>query len=532
MYKAFIIDDEQIVRMGLKTIVDWKAANMYVAYEASNGLQALKIMEQDNFSCDIIFTDIKMPSMDGLELLKKIREKNQIIPIIVLSGYNDYELVRQAFVLGATDYILKTDLKSETVLSVIKKSFHKNSGPIKNSGAVNKKDVIFELLFEDNIDKKRVESANLPLSIKNLAVCFLVIDNYSAVLNKNFNTNSLEKSVCLCIEEALTLRDNGVFVSVSPSEYVIILSFPDFSENAAIPEKIKLILENIKNNLHSYLNIEVSCGISDICNGFENIGTMYTQALHNSKLRLILGKNRLIFNNSLYSITDNQPIDTGYISSEIITAMKNSDKSIVDSELISIFNKLKSIGFTDIEQIYYEYIKILFAIMNLLNNESIDTTMLFGKELDFYNIIKRFETIDEINIWFTNFVGWSFDALLKKRNIYVDDIEKAKEYIDKNYMKNISLSTTSRSVNLSKNYFSRLFSEKTGKSFIEYLTEIRINKAKELILTTNLRMYEISEIVGYPNIEHFSRIFKISTGYSPAKFKAKYNALSSFNDMK
>jgi two-component system response regulator YesN len=205
---------------------------------------------------------------------------------------------------------------------------------------------------------------------------------------------------------------------------------------------------------------------------------------------------------------------------QFLLALKENDPRRVFMELEAIFDKIRSFDVLKIEETYPYYMEILFLIINFLNELGEESNEVFERETDFYTTISRFETVFEINNWIKNLVGAMLHYLQEKASIRLHRaVVRACQFVKDNYQEEITLPMIGEFVGLSESHFSRLFAKEMGENFIDYLTKIRITKAKELFVTTNLKVYEIAEKVGYTSAEHFSRIFKRYTGESPSNYK-------------
>jgi two-component system, response regulator YesN len=167
------------------------------------------------------------------------------------------------------------------------------------------------------------------------------------------------------------------------------------------------------------------------------------------------------------------------------------------------------------------YIKAVFILMEYLNYHNIEIPDIFGSEISFYSEINSFETLNELSVWIRNKVKKIFEYLFNtKMHIYSRAVYKSVKYIKQNYSdKKLCLKILSDFTGLNRSHLSFMFSKEVGISFKDYLIKYRINRAKEYLRNTNYKIYEICEKVGYGNVEHFSRIFKKITGFSPKKFK-------------
>jgi len=530
-----VVDDEPIVRLAIKSLVEWDDYGFDLTYEASNGKQALKILDKNNKNVDIVITDINMPVMDGLELIAELVQLQDAPEIIVLSAYNDYNLVRKAFKLGVKDYILKTEMNPDGLLALLEEIKSrmlrgKNAGDKGLSSArlaessYYREELLRKLVHGSIATEQEVyfKTSDLRLSMYNLVVCFLWVDEYQLVVER-YGSNSLSAFITSthnAIVQVLGEAGVGEALAMSPHEYVILLSFESMSVSA-IRNKINEILSKIRHALSNYVSINVSIGVSDIRNGFENINSLYNQAERNARLRFVFGKGRTIFPEDALSINDSGNESLIGKEGPFVAALRAQDEVRVMAELDKLLEKIMGIKCSKIEKYYGCYMEILFTLIKFLDDAGEDIVEVFGKDVDFYEKIIRFETREEINIWIRNITSWVANYMNEKKDAKLNRaIAKAKEFIKANYNNNITLKMVSDYVGLSESHFSYSFTKNAGMTFTDFLTLVRIDAAKKLMSTSNKKIYEIASDVGYASVEHFSRIFKKVTGQSPNSYKS------------
>lgn len=534
MYKVMVVDDEPLVRLAVKSLVNWETHGFILELEASNGKQAMKMLEE-NPDTDIIITDINMPVMDGLELIEKVIAKGWKTEIIVLSAYNDYAWVRTAFKLGVNDYILKTEMEPEGILHILKGMAEKIENKKCSSNAAHigytnrdiryQREIILKSLLEQEdiqFIQEEIWDMGLRINGKNMAVCYLWIDDYQTV-QERYNSNTLKpftQSVCNSINQVLTDTNVGEVLCLSPQEYIMFLCFDDLSlkQNR---DKISDVLGRVKHSLINYVNISASIGVSDVRYGLSNIKQLFLQAKENARLRFIFGKNKIIFPEDADRITKGETESLIGKEAGFLNALRAADIEKVQFELEKLLDVISHCPCNKIEKIYSNYMELIFITISFLNEIGKDVEEVFGKEIDFYEKIVKFETQEEINRWIRNIITWVVNFLQENKSMKVSrTIACAREFIRSNYSNdNLTLKLVSDYVQLSESHFSSTFTKEMGQTFIDYLTKVRIEKAKELIATTNLKIYEICEKVGYTNTEHFSRIFKRIVGSSPKDYK-------------
>lgn len=416
MYKVLIVDDEPIVGIMLKSLINWAEFGIDAVFEAENGKQALALMEKQP-DIDIVLTDISMPVMDGLQLIEEIKRRKWTPEIVVLSAYEDYKLVRSAFKFGVIDYMLKTDIDApkvkELMTNVISRLQEngKHAQARETGKAVAARErILKKLLLEPWEDSLAAEVQHLNLGGEWFLACCLLVDDYPDVQARyeGHGAELFAQSVFSAITQVLEKASAGEALCFSPDHYALVLSGKDDAYNKA---KIIQLLQAIKTNLSLYVNIGVTIGVSDTASSCAALHPLYIQAEQSASLRSALGNQQIIF---------------------------PQDAERLDKQ-----------------------------------------TLHMGCAM-----------------------------------------QRAVAFIHENYKdENMSVWMVSHYLGLSENHFSTQFRKEIGKNFLHYLTELRMAEAKRLLQTTNLKIYEICECVGYSNVEHFSRLFKKETGQSPNAFR-------------
>lgn len=532
MQKVMVVDDEPIVRLALKSLVNWENHGFDLCFEAANGKQALDIYNK-NPGINIIITDINMPVMDGLELISSINEKKDGCSIIVLSAYDDYSLVREAFKLGVMDYILKTDMDPDNILkilaSVVLRASHakedaKDKYDRTADTGILKEEFIRSLIEQEEITDPEGNALKLKVQFgkNNILACCLLMDDYLTVIERyrEHGLKVFSTSVLNAIRQILNEVRTGEVLSISPQEYLVLFSFENINVVQARERAVE-ILGKIKYSLRNYINVNITVGVSSMKSGYSSIKELYREAGDNARLKFFFGKGRVIFPENAQSLTNND-IST-IIGKETLfsLALKEINKEMALEELGGILELIKNSNCANIDKSYACYMEIIYILINYLKERNEDIESVLGDNINFYNTITRFETQEDINDWIKNLVATTVDYIVEKKDIRVNrTIIRVQEFVRENYNKDITLKAASECVGLSESHLSYIFAKMTGETFTDYLTRVRIEKAKELLEKTNLKVYEVSVSVGYANAEHFSRVFKKITGFSPNSYKS------------
>lgn len=531
MVNILLVEDEQIVRVAMKALMDWSAHGFCIAYEARHGKQALEIIAEQK-DIDIVMTDINMPVMDGITLIEHIVRLPISPKIIVLSAYDDYKLVRQAFRLGIYDYILKTEMVPDQVLKLLQSVVmdRKKDEPSARTYTLYDKSIFLKGLIDNQIMgniHEKVKSYELRLTPCHLMVCYIWIDNYATIMERyqNNSIKAFSHSVLEIIHEVLEHVGVGEVMLIDADAYGVLISHQSNSRLEQ-HEQVDEILKKIRHRLLRYMNVEISVGISTLGTDYEALSRLYEEAKHHAKRRYILGKGKNIYPDDMHCMMDESRYNVLESKAPLLMAIREHNKDTLLREMDKLFQLINSYTSKTIEEIQSIYIEIIYMIIYTLKEEIHEDHNIFEHNTNFYSMIRNFDTQAEMSNWMKNLVGNMMDYLLNHDNNRGNStILRAYAYMEKHYMKKLTLYQVSSYLELSEGYLSKLFTQETGKSFVRHLTDLRIHKAKGLLTGTNMKVYEICEAVGYENVEHFSRVFKKIVGSSPKQYKRSGNVI-------
>lgn len=376
MINLLIVEDEALVRTSVQSFMDWESEGFSFIGAAADGQEGLDFLKEHP-DTDIILLDIQMPVMDGISMMKELKRRELNIPVIILSANSQFDFVREAFQLGAVDYILKSEMDEEILLKQLKQAGGKiyKSSQIEQKINAAERRLIINALLEDLLMGKNCE-LNIKL-IEDLGYSFTYpckMGQFS--LEETESNQQTRKIITLRAEELLKRRGGGSFHFLYDNKALFFIA-PD----EALPFSL-----DFSSIIKDAMNLKPDISLSGICDDETELPEQYSYM---------------------------QKLDSG--QSRII--------------------------------------------------------------------------------------------------------RKAKAYIRKNYASpGFSLDEVSCHVEVSRTHLSAQFKKESGQTFRDYLTQTRIDAAKKLLEETNLKVYEICETVGYPNVEHFSRIFKKLTGTSPNRY--------------
>ena len=503
MYKVLIVDDEVFILEGLKSIIPWKDLNLEVVETAENGEEALEKYKKSDI--DIVVTDITMPKMNGLQLIKSIKEIGGRCKFIILSGYDDFNYAREALRLGIENYILKPineeELK-ETLENIVEK-FNFQKPLTENNSDIIKENILYRWV-QNNISFYELEERGNILNIN------LKYDYYEAAIIK------IEHSFLKC-KEVLSYvkgyeRDTGFYSFLDTFSNVICIYGRNNKEKC-----IKDILKKVKSGLSESLKVKVFITIGSSQSSYKTLHKSYEEAKEIQKYLLLYGYSNIKAKEDIENL--DVSIEDAPLLEEFNKTLIKKEKTKVKENLEDIFNKLYSLKGIKPEAVQNVAIKILLAIIKMKEDFNIVNDSEEESIKDLILNICEVHTREEL-----------LNVLLNRCNKLIEDINETSSnlspvikqvvsYIKNNFGEEMSLKTLSYKYNINSSYLGQIFLKEVGEPFNDYLNRIRNEEARNLILNTNLRIIDISQKVGYSDTSYFYRKFKAYYGLSPNKLR-------------
>jgi YesN/AraC family two-component response regulator len=513
MIKVMVVDDEEIVHLGLQALTDWESHGFSLCYDAANGLAALEMLEK-NHDIQIVLVDLQMPKMDGMQFLEEINrmglKEERDLEVIVLSAYDRYDLIRQAFRLGVSDYVVKFEMNKDEILKQLenaakrlaKPNFEQETGEKAHSGEGLLANVLMGGDLKELLDTKHYAF---------FSVAYVLPDNPDEFADK----------LPLMRGIARDLASQELYVdiaSLSAGEAGMLFAFKSKSLKTSESE-LEAALRKFHSYLKNYMNLQVTIGAGNVFSDAAHIGRQYAVARQNADMCFVLGRRKIIFPRDLEGIVSRDMGSMAGLLRKLISALRSGDETALSAELEAVLKAIEQYNPKKIDKIFPYYFEILFSVMLYLDEIGATAEDVFRRNVNFYEEIQRCKTRDELNIWMRNIVGWIADYLKDKSGGASRPVNMAKDFIMRNFFdKTLSLPMVSSYVGISENHLSSIFTKQTGQTFTESVTGQRIEKAKTLLKETNLKVYEIAEDVGFANAEYFSKIFMKTTGKSPNQF--------------
>lgn len=528
MYRIMLADDEGIVIDSMKFIIEKEFGDICQVEFAKTGRSVIELAER--FRPDIAIMDIHMPGINGIDAMKEIKQFSAGTIFIVMSAYDKFDYAKESIKLGVLEYINKP-MDRMKVIEVLRKAMaqidnerEKRSNellikekletvePIIENGLIY--DILFQEHFEEDIDSYRTI-----LGIK---------ENYGYMLSivsgdtqeGNHMTNAVGSSVKISgkyqeIREAVKDFFDCKIGNVMANKIAVLIPYSsgkmEYNDRSALIERARDLVRYLRKKTDMNFRIGIG-GVKPL----KDLGESYRDAL-----------NALIATTGSIAHADDLPIGCDYeddypsdlekplfeavtkgdVNEALTIAEKYADwmcKRAADGDIMAM--RLKVLEFS----LYAEHLMYLNG----------GQTYRYNARNNYLPEIMSLETSDELRKWFIAKIETaSHDVANKREEKSTDIIKTAKRYIEDHFASDISLDDVSRVVNISPYYFSKIFKEESGMNFIEYLTNIRMDKAKELLQNSDYSMKEICSMCGYTDPNYFSRSFKKNVGVTPTEYK-------------
>jgi Response regulator containing CheY-like receiver domain and AraC-type DNA-binding domain len=509
--KVFIADDEAIIREGLKCIINWEELDFQICGEASNGEDTLKGILDLN--PDLVLLDIRMPRLQGTEIVKIAREQNYKGKFIILSGYSDFKYAQTAIRYGVDFYLTKPIDEEELFHAVktVQEALY-NENLKQNSMEHYRKKAKYTILRDIMLNTGEIQSLNV--SDINLSA-----NIYQVLIYENYNQESYNLTYNFADLLKVTNQGNSSFEHIEIHQKDVILLKGTFA------------LERFNNCLHHYENtpqkgspldsLFITYGrtvtsIQDIHYSYENALQLLNRRFFCEQNQHAIGYEDLpTAEDMTYTITSEK---TSVYCENLTNYLQSYNRKMIAETLFQLEKNLyhAAMEVSDIKLFLTDiYLQIKQNITHLYNTANIP----FATNAWIIDFIESKYYLFEIILFFTEQFEMIMNAIGNSSSESVlDDIL---HYINHNFRDNIKLETIAPLFGYNSSYLGKIFNKKVGESFNSYIDHTRIDYSKKLLLEQDLKVYEIAEQIGYKNVDYFHKKFKKYVGESPAEFRKK-----------
>ena len=528
-YKILIADDEYWCREKLIHMIDWKEYGLILQRPAQNGEEVLQRLKEN--PPDILITDINMPYVDGVELTRKLREEYPEIIVFVISGYDDFDYVRATMKSGAINYLLKPVSKIDLITALTEAMdilYEKRKKQQLAQEQQKKLQLVSSWLYDREysrlIDHKENSyaagiSLEMNLDVAGYSLMLLKLHGLSDIPEEFVGdmqvfSYQMKKKICGIIGEG----DTKIFHHVSkPNEFLVI--------SDVLPKELKKDALMCMRELENTLKVPVTVAVSDHNYSMESIYSAYVQAVTLLMRRGYEHKSTLLFYDAEEEKKQREEIYNFFSEAEetqLTVSLEQGNRRRIVS---LIADKLRK------ENRKYTYLEVKQAIKQI-NNDMLHYAIRLTDAQSMIDLENMSDYVEQ------ELEHLDMDSLLEKEEDFVDSIlqlgmsenaesvqnvvEQIKRYVEEHYAEDLSLSGLAQKYGVDKSYLSRCFKQTTGKNLIPYITQLRLEKGKEMIRANDLSLTEISYLIGYDDYAYFNRTFRKMEGMSPREYRTRF----------
>lgn len=530
LYSVLLVDDEEEVFQVIMKKLDWESMGFRIAGYARNGVEALEMAEE--LQIDVVMTDIKMPYMDGLTFCKKLKELYPRTKIIIFSGFDEFDYAREAIKVEAEEYILKPINSNELreIFERIKINLDKELDEKRNIDKLREyymeslpmlQENYFISLMDGRISKDQIEKYAVDYQVDLegpyyivtiLHISAMAADGESERMDPFLMTIAVKK---LVEEQLFNVWDSKIFIYLG--DILVITQLQDEDSAARFTDMMDKLCRMAKR----ICNARVTAGIGHLCNQLSQLPMSYQGAKNAVSYRVLYGNTRAI---NIAEIDPQENVDIPweepYIQ-KIFRKIKMGEEGPLRNA-VEEFAAQMAVSKMSLQKYRLLLMELVTEIFRFIGNNHINPDDIFGEDIDIYNQVLQLESTQALREWLEeNCMKMQRQVLYERQDTTKSFVTKAIEYVKEHYGdQDLSIEIICSYLSVSAAYFSTVFKKETGKTFINYLTDYRMDKALELLLEKGEKTYVIAEKVGYSDPNYFSYAFKKQFGRSPSKYKA------------
>ncbi|SDC16265.1 two-component system, response regulator YesN [Paenibacillus sp. UNCCL117] len=534
MFRLVIIDDEPTVRHGLMTYFEWDKYGIEVVGEADDGDVGLELIER--LKPDLVLTDVRMPHMDGIRLSHEIKARFPAMKIVFVSGHDDADYLKSALKVNAVDYIFKPvdrlELAAvvERVVNELQEAEQERTYIVDMQVKLTEsmpllREKFLMSLIRDGIkhpgriqDRLDFLGLDLPLEAVYWTIVVKIDDSAQvAAARSERDQQLLSYSILNIVQELIGKHMRGYVFENRGGEFVGILRM---DEEDAQEELLLAVAEDIRDSLLKWLKISVTIGVGERIAELASLPQSYYQAQEAADQRWYLGKNHVISIDHLQH--DNEHVyrfETAQ-AERIYSLIKSADQEALHAELDDVFTSLarnRMMGFAYGRNVS---LQLIVQTNRLLQEFNMLGAEMEHKERDLWERMFKQERIADLRAIVEEHLMQVCKRIEEKRRGKPKNvIERIRALIEQRYADNLQINDIAKEVFLSPTYMCLLYKQETGETINEFMTKVRIEKAKELLSDPRNKFYEVCFQVGYADPSYFSKLFKKYVGLTPSAYR-------------
>ena len=528
-YTVLLVDDEEEVVQVIMKKINWEGLGFSVIGYANNGVKALEMVEE--YQPDIVMTDIKMPYMDGMELANRIKAEFPATRILIFTGFDEFEYAKEAVHLEVEEYILKpvNSVELTNVFTQMKIKMDQEISEKRNVEILQRYYMeslpLLQANFYSTLIEGRIREGELSKYLSDYQItfsgsffCCLVIHTSSSQAPENMNPLLLSTSVQKQAEERLGKKWKAKSFTYLGNT-VLIAQLQHESDVSELTDESDRFCRYVRRMIGAVVTV----GIGTVCGNILEISKSYSGAREAVSYRGIYGATKAI---NIKEIAPQEMVQSGSAGEMEMANLFKMIRLGSEQEVLDAVNRYwNQISFPSksLQQHHIAVMEMVSALYRFSSNNEISMEDFGGDMGKLYTKLLDLEP-ETLHKWLRE-TSLSFrEKLIHARSRSTKSfVLKAEEYVRNNfYDEEISLDRICEILGVSSSYFSTIFKKETGKSFIGYLTDYRMEQASRLLIETNEKSYIIAKQVGYTDPNYFSYVFKRQYGVSPSKYRTEH----------
>ena len=497
MLKVLVVDDEMPIRQWLEFCIE-RIPDVELVGAASHGAEGYSMFRKH--MPDVVITDIRMPVMDGLEMMRMIRNLKPSVYAIVLTSFEDFEYARQAISLGAAEYILKTEISDGSLRENLKKA----------AAAIGREQTGEDRTVDDRADRnyllRSLVQANAPVPCLDS-----VLDSYGVRLKKGpfYAINVSVESAGEAVHRPKTgFLQNSMKFSVDANNVMIV------GNVGAAEGEDELEIRRACREYCGAILKQIPCwiGVSDLRSGREHLSEAMMEAYRRAKRRFYHPQEQIFASGNMWNWRLEDEEKYKILFSKRLIGQELDEAVKIKNQVLDLAAREEPLNVEELKHLFEEF------MVSILHMTKEDISRVKEDVRKVREELAECRTMEELRSMVNQFFA---DRGLEGKDVreYSQAVRRAVDYMEKNYASPIALTDVAAHVGLSSEYLSRLFKEDTGMKFVVYLNNLRLRHALSLLENTSLKVYEVAERVGYSNLSYFSTVFKKNFGQNPFEFK-------------
>lgn len=532
MKRVMIVDDEVLVRLGIQSLIKWENHGYQIVCDASDGEEALQKIRQ--YQPDIVLTDLKMSPVDGFELISECREKYPHIQFIVLSSYNDFDNVRNAMKMGAFDYVFKLTVKPEELLKIMDEATSSGKGTeavqetsvlAERNLEVIKRGLFKRILNSETFLKKYLEELmRLPLSVNfdhPFHILSITIDDFKVVRKKGdfMDLELLIFTMENILSELFSRHHRAEVFQYGEYDFAVAVNLEENLDHKNFFAAMEKEFGIFSSCARQYYGLEVSGALSRVCTGIKGLKDAIAQNRDTLNLRFFSEPGKL--HPYERSIREDAALPPEFHSSVLETLAAEHDFFGMKNFLEELFKFLKEKNRWEPEEIRYLLRKTYGTMAASFARSRADIDLFLDKNgINMEAAINDYTYLEKIRQSVLELVEqYKKEYESNSGRILRKEVAEAKSFVRSHMKEEMQVADIAGMVNMSSSYFSHVFKKEEGISFVEYVYRVRMEHARYLLESSDMKINEIADEVGIFNPNYFSTQFKKSVGQSPLEYR-------------